>query len=118
MNIGDIIYSLITLILMVVIVFSPLLRKMMKSAEKYNNKGPHSEDAQYKSVDFLQSLERILAEKQQVPHIEFSEPKTLNHSENTMSDEGESFVKKIDKMSPLKRAVIWKEILDKPVGMK
>ncbi len=118
MGIGDIIYSLITLILMIVIIFSPLLRKMMKSAEKYRNQGPGSEDSMYESVDSHRVVERILAEQQQVPHIEFSEPKALNHTENKMYDEGESLVNKLDRMTPLKRAVIWKEILDKPVGMK
>ncbi len=29
-----------------------------------------------------------------------------------------SFIEKIDRMNPLKRAILWKEILDKPVGLR
>lgn len=118
MDIGDIIYSLITLVLMVVIVFSPLLKKMLKSVEK-NSKGDSvSEDSMYESVDSHRVVKRILSEQQEVPHIEFLEPESLSHSENYMNEQRESVAAKLDRMSPLKRAVIWKEILDKPLGMR
>ena len=118
MGIGEIIYSMITLILMVLIIFSPLLRKIAKSAEK--NKGDREKPIEdiYESVDSHRVVQRILSDDEQTEHITFNEPKALRQVEKYIYDEKVSAIDKIDKMSKLKRAIVWKEILSAPVAMR
>lgn len=118
MAVGDIIYSLITLILMVLILSSPIIRKVIKSVGKSSKGENPAVDSIYESVDSHRVIERNLIVREQTPQVEFSVPKPLVHIRNSMYDEKETVMKKLDRMSPLKRAVIWKEILDKPVGMR
>jgi len=118
MPIGEIIYSLITLTLMALIIFSPIIRKMIKSAEKHSRGESSSQDSIYESVDSHRVVERILADEDPVPQIKFVEPEPLRHKEDDLYGKNISPVERLDKVSVLKRAVIWKEILDKPVGLR
>ena len=116
MGIGEIIYSLITLILMVLVIFSPLIRKLVKSAGKHS-KG-ESQDSIYDSVDSHRVVERNLAGRDTAPKVSFTEPEPLRRMAISDSVHERSSMEKIDRMKPLKRAILWKEILDKPVGLR
>lgn len=122
MNIGDLIYSIITLILMVLIMMSPLLRKIFKSAEKHAKGNiASSEDSFYESVDSHRVVNRILEEVEPVPHMDFIEPEkvhSLVRAKGEIQEKMSTPLERLDKMPPLKKAVIWKEILDKPVGLR
>lgn len=111
MNIGDLLFGMIVLILMVFVFLSPLLRKLFSSAtnstrgERDRNNGeeikstPLEEpigEVRWKNQDSQAEINRITASK----------------------TETKSIVEKIESMTPLKKAVIWKEILDKPVGLR
>lgn len=118
MGIGDIIYGLITLLLMAAVMFSPLLRKLIKSAGKNVKGESRGEDPLYDSVDSHKVVQRILGNQNPMGHIEFSGPESLKPLSDSNRDYNLSAVNKLEKMSYLKRAVIWKEILDKPIGLR
>lgn len=119
MNIGDLIYTIITLILMVLVITSPILRKIFKSAEKSLEGDDLSpEDRIYESVDSHRVVNRMMEETDQVPHLEFTEPRSVQKSSYKPQSVETSPLKKIEKLPSLKQAVIWKEILDRPVSLR
>ena len=133
MGIGEIIYGLITLILMVLIIFSPLIRKIVKSVDKSNqstDSGPGksetllsgsgrvSEDDIYESVNSHRVVQRILSENESSEKINFIEPEQYRPLNDYSTSASNSVIKKLDKMATLKRAVIWKEILSSPVALR
>lgn len=118
MGIGEIIYSMITLLLMFLIIFSPLLRKMLKSAGNAKNEADKPMGDIYESVDSHRVVERVLTEEEQVPVIEFVEPEPLKKLKYYNLTEEKTIVEKLDTMAPLKRGIIWKEILSSPVALR
>lgn len=118
MAVGDIIYSLITLILMILIISSPLIKKIMKSAGKQVKGRSPSEDSEYDRVDSQKTVHRILSDSEGPLHIEFTEALPLKSVPIKDNEKIINVAEKLDRLTPLKRAVIWKEILDKPLGLR
>jgi hypothetical protein len=117
MGIGEILYSMLTLLIMFLIIFSPLLKKMMKSVEDANKEVKLPPDDIYESVDSHRVVKRILNTDEQVKDIIFTEPETIRKMPEISSGDVQNKIRKIDSLSHLKSAVIWKEILDKPLGL-
>ncbi|MDA3810081.1 MAG: hypothetical protein PF518_07060 [Spirochaetaceae bacterium] len=117
MGIGEIIYSLLTLVLIFLIIFSPLLRKLIKSVDKSKKALDSSEDKIYESVDSHRVVQKILGNGERSQNISFTRQNSLMPDKEYQSEQKISVVEKLDKLSTLKRAVIWKEILDKPLGL-
>ena len=119
MRIGEIIYSLITLLIMFLLILSPLIRKLVKSVDKSKSTPPPSEDNLYDSVDSQRVVQRILSDNTEPSgKIEFTEPVPIRHKEEDRYRMEASSFERLDKISVLKRAVIWREILSKPVALR
>ncbi|MCP4294349.1 MAG: hypothetical protein GY786_01945 [Proteobacteria bacterium] len=125
MRIGEILYGLITLLFMFLIMFSPLIRKMLKEREDGHRppKKPEAgnrfqEDPVYESADSHRVVERALYGLQSAPKIKFEESKPLTFKNEEYYREKVDIHRRIDRVSRLKKAVIWKEILDLPVALR
>jgi len=120
MKLGDLIYSMITLALMILVFASPALRKMFRSAEK-NTRGEaeSSEDALYDSVDSRRVVDRMLSRPSEEESWELSQP-ALKLTDKSMMEEKRisPALERIESLPSLKKAVLWSEILGTPVGMR
>jgi len=104
---------------MSLVIFSPLIRKIIKSVDKSKKDVQPNEDNIYESVDSHRVVQRILnSDSSPVGSVEFIEPKPIQHKEDDMYKGDISAIKKIDNISVLKKAVIWKEILSPPVALR
>ncbi|MDC7241871.1 MAG: hypothetical protein PQJ50_16070 [Spirochaetales bacterium] len=116
MDPGDLIYTLLTLVMLVVFIMSPVIRKFFKSVGREDDERP-TEDRMYESVDSRRVVERSVESIQSIEEFpQEAEPETVSLHKLTADREPATPVERIDRLSPLKRAVIWKEILDKPAG--
>ena len=118
MGIGEIIYGLLTLVLMVLIIFSPLLRKLIKSVDKSKKTPDPGKDNFNESVDSHIVVQRILNNGERPKNISFSAPDSIIPAMEYKTGQKVSVFEKLDKISTLKRAVIWKEILSAPVALR
>lgn len=120
MKIGDLIYSMITLTLMILVIASPILRKIFRSADK-NLKGntAPSEDSLYDSVDSAKVVERMFSQGEEAEkRWEFSRPDSVLSRKLSSEAKTPAVMERIDSLPPLKKAVIWSEILGKPVSLR
>ncbi|MBB6481032.1 hypothetical protein [Spirochaeta isovalerica] len=120
MKIGDLIYSMITLALMILVIASPILRKIFRSAGK-NLKGntAPSEDSLYDSVDSAKVVDRMFSQGEKADKKwDFSRPDSVLPRKISSEVKTPAAMERIDSLPPLKKAVIWSEILGKPVSLR
>ncbi len=115
MRFGELIYSLITLLLMFLVIFSPLIKKILKGRDSSNSgsvhktfrdKGKSNNDSELKN-----EIKRIQREEPTIRQVKFVEPDFIKF-------ENEVRLKKIDRIKALHEAIIWKEILSPPVALR
>ncbi len=125
MNGGNIIYTLLTLLAVILFLLSPVLKKIFSSVEKNSDRGvPHGDDPAYESVDSRRVVDRSFSNLELKPSEERNEyaaeeePHPMRLHKLKVNEEVDSAVKRIEALSSLKKAVVWKEILDRPVSMR
>jgi len=119
MRLGDLIYSMITLALMVLVFASPALRKMFRSAGKSaRGESEPNDEALYESVDSRRVVDRMLSYPPESELRELSEPVSKLTRKLAVDERISPALERIDSLPPLKKAVLWSEILGKPAGLK
>ncbi|MBN2655873.1 MAG: hypothetical protein JXR86_02335 [Spirochaetales bacterium] len=119
MKLGDLIYSIITLVLMVLFIAGPVLRKLLRSEGTFRHNGvTPSEDSAYGTVDSARVVERMSVHHDTGEQWEFSEPSaglspTVPAEINPLPAR-----ERIESLPPLKKALIWSEILGKPTALR
>ncbi|MDC7219747.1 MAG: hypothetical protein PQJ59_07395 [Spirochaetales bacterium] len=110
---GDLIYAVISLLVLFYIIMGPKIKKIFPSPTKPpSSRGEETklsnEIAQQEILRNKEETRRPPLSKREVPH-------TLISQKELPKEELSSF-EKIEELSPLKRALIWSEILSKPPG--
>ncbi len=118
MKLGELIYSLITIIIIFLIMFSPLIRKIRKAKGGKGQKGKGRSNYLYENNTISQSASRIQEEKNTFHQVKFSKPRPIKQYKDVYAINGEDVVERIDNLGRLKKAVIWKEILSSPIALR
>ncbi len=118
MKLGELIYSLITIIIIFLIMFSPLIRKIRKSKAGKGDKGKGGSNFLYENKTPFQNANRIIEDQNTFHQVKFSEPRPIKQYKDEYARNGEDAVDRIDNLGRLKKAVIWKEILSPPIALR
>lgn len=119
MNIGDNFYGLVPLILMFLVIFSPFLKKWVKSVSKEKTDRESISGDLSNGIASNQIIQRIQSEEEQEQIIEFIQSEEPFKKRKDFGPEKErENLRRLDNISFLKRSVVWKEILSLPVSLR
>ncbi len=116
MALDDLIYGLVTLLILAAIILKPWLKKKFPPEEKEvpPRRGPG------RDPEWIEAL-RGAAGPEELTEFIFTPPEearpVLRHTLR-IEEPRASSISRIEALSSMKKAVIWKEILDKPAGLK
>lgn len=117
MSFGDLIYGLITLVLMFLFIISPILRKIFRSAKQSGEESPAvREEKTCGSVDSRRVIGRMRDIPIPVRTYKQPEPGEILPVQVPVGEKGSQDM--LNGLSPLKKAVVWKEILDAPLALR
>lgn len=112
----DLLISIISLAVLFIFVFNPILRKILKQVDKEKSTRPPREDPSYSSIDTFS--QRILNSNEQMKPYRIVQPEIVYPAAVEIKNKKNSAMDRIQKQSALRKAVIWKEILSAPVSLK
>ncbi len=122
MGIDDLILSIITLILILLFMFNPLFRKLMKVFQGDTDEPPRGEDRMYESADSCRVVMNLTetAERPGGKKIVIREARSPAGKYPLKKDEYRraDAASRVPGKTSLKKAVVWKEILDPPRALK
>lgn len=110
-------YGLLSLFFIVVLIFSPLIRKSIdKKRKKDHDEKSSNIDSFNKSLDSHNVASKLRTIHNANPQSNY-QYKVLDNG-NSQDKKNSNTSKRIEDLSRLKKAVIWSEILSKPKGLK
>jgi F0F1-type ATP synthase membrane subunit b/b' len=112
----DLIISIISFTVLLIFVFNPMLKKILRKVDKKQSDVPPREDPAYNSIDSL--AQKILSSNEEVKKFSIVQHETVNPAAEELRIKNKSVTDRIEKQSALRKAVIWKEILSAPVSLK
>lgn len=123
MDTGDLIMSLVTLALILLFMFNPLFRRLLKALQGEEDGTERGEDRMYESTDARRVLKNLTetSEAREAKKFVFDDgkgPETSAFGKRAASGYGSSLPSPPPGKSELKRAFLWKEILGPPRALK
>lgn len=117
MDVSDFVYTMASLIILLFLMMGPLLIKLIKGVENKTTEGkrPPKKRLQENSHQLSSKTENWDEVESQ---FEILPSERDGFRENQREVRISPVREQIEKMPPLKRAVIWSEILSKPLGLK